>query len=259
MWKAGIKRSEQLAAQSMAAREILTFYNSLLGAQLEIYEFLRGRRGWLPCGKLELDLTQLRAIMPRLLMIVEINGPELLATEAGHLLRASESEIDRLLLDYWHDPSENQFFAKAYLQPYARWLVESGAKPVDRGVELVANRCPYCGGKPQLSLLRSVEGSQESGVRNLLCSMCLSTWPFRRVVCVHCDEERPAKLGYFTAAEFDHVRVEACDNCKHYIKGIDLTRFGLAVPLVDEVAAAPLDLWAREQGYTKIELNLVGL
>jgi hypothetical protein len=33
----------------------------------------------------------------------------------------------------------------------------------------------------------------------------------------------------------------------------------LAIPLVDEIAAAALDLWAVEHGYTKIELNLVGL
>ena len=50
-----------------------------------------------------------------------------------------------------------------------------------------------------------------------------------------------------------------CATCKHYIKGVDLTRLGLAVPLVDEIAAAPLDVWAHEHGYTKIELNLVGL
>jgi len=55
------------------------------------------------------------------------------------------------------------------------------------------------------------------------------------------------------------VRIEACDSCHHYIKGIDLTRLGLAVPLVDEIYAAPLDLWAREHGYQKIELNLVGI
>ena len=67
------------------------------------------------------------------------------------------------------------------------------------------------------------------------------------------------RSAYFHTPQYDHVRVEACDSCKHYIKGIDLTRLGLAVPLVDEVAAAPLDLWARERGYTKIELNLVGL
>ena len=33
----------------------------------------------------------------------------------------------------------------------------------------------------------------------------------------------------------------------------------LAVPLIDEVAAAPLDLWIRERGYTKIEVNLLGV
>ena len=78
-------------------------------------------------------------------------------------------------------------------------------------------------------------------------------------MCAYCCEERPAKLGYFHSPELDHIRVEACDTCKRYVKGIDLTRFGLAVPLVDEVASAPLDLWAQEHGYTKIEMNLVGL
>jgi formate dehydrogenase maturation protein FdhE len=55
------------------------------------------------------------------------------------------------------------------------------------------------------------------------------------------------------------VRIEACDTCKHYLKGVDLTRLGFAVPIVDEIDAASLDLWAREHGYKKIELNLVGI
>jgi FdhE protein len=93
----------------------------------------------------------------------------------------------------------------------------------------------------------------------LICATCLSSWEFRRVVCANCGEERPAKLGYFHTPEFDHVRIEACDTCKHYLKGVDLTRLGFAVPLVDEIAAAPLDVWARAHGYTKIELNLIGL
>src|SRR2546426_207064 len=90
---------------------------------------------------------------------------------------------------------------------------------------------------------------------DLICATCLSSWQFRRVVCVNCGEERPAKLGYFHTPEYDHIRIEACDTCKHYIKGVDLTRLGFAVPLVDEVAAAPLDVWARAHGYAKIELN----
>jgi len=79
------------------------------------------------------------------------------------------------------------------------------------------------------------------------------------VVCASCGEERPFKLAYFQSDQFDHVRIEACESCKQYIKGIDQTRFGLAVPLIDDVASAALDLWATEKGYAKIELNLVGL
>jgi FdhE protein len=92
-----------------------------------------------------------------------------------------------------------------------------------------------------------------------LCATCLTTWPFRRVLCAYCGQEDEHKLGYFHSPQYDHLRVDACDTCRHYLKTIDLTRLGVAVPLVDEVAGAALDLWAREQGYEKIELNLVGL
>jgi formate dehydrogenase maturation protein FdhE len=54
------------------------------------------------------------------------------------------------------------------------------------------------------------------------------------------------------------VRVEACDTCHYYLKSIDLTVDGLAIPLVDEVATVPLDLWAGEHGYKKAEANLMG-
>ena len=62
--------------------------------------------------------------------------------------------------------------------------------------------------------------------------------------------------GQLTGRSFD---VPACDTCRRYLKSIDLTRLGTAVPIVDEVAGASLDLWALQHGYEKIELNLVGL
>jgi formate dehydrogenase maturation protein FdhE len=40
---------------------------------------------------------------------------------------------------------------------------------------------------------------------------------------------------------------------------VDLTKNGLAVPLIDELASVPLNLWARENGYTKLQLNLLGM
>jgi len=55
------------------------------------------------------------------------------------------------------------------------------------------------------------------------------------------------------------VRVEACESCHTYIKAIDLTKNGLAVPVIDEVAALSLDVWAQQQGYSKLQPNLFGL
>ena len=257
-WDALIQRAEHLAAKSEATKELLTFYAKLLRAQKEIYESLRSRKGWLPTGVLEDDLPVVRVLVPDLLRVVEAHGPAALIEDARALLRAGD-EIDGMLLEQWRSPSDVQFFAKAFLQPYARWLAESGGRPLDRVFERHESRCPFCGGHPQVSFLQAKEVSAESGNRDLICATCLTAWPFRRVVCAYCCEERPAKLGYFHSPEFDHIRVEACDTCNRYIKGVDLTRLGFAVPLVDEVASAPLDLWAQEHGYTKIELNLIGL
>jgi FdhE protein len=258
-WDMLIARAEQLAAKSEGAKELLNFYAHLLRAQKEIYESLRSRKNWLPTGMLEDDVHVLRGMLPELLHVASRNGTPALIETAEELSRASDDEIDAMLLTQWRAPSDIQFFGKALLQPYGRWLAESGGRPIDRIFERHESRCPFCGGVPQVSFFHITEPSSESGNRSLICSTCLTVWRFRRVVCAHCGEERPTKLGYFHSPEFNHVRIEACDSCKRYIKGIDLTVYGLAVPLVDEVAAAPLDLWAHEHGYARIERNLVGL
>ena len=58
-------------------------------------------------------------------------------------------------------------------------------------------------------------------------------------------------------AVFPHVRIEACDSCKRYLLNVDLLADPAAVPLVDEISALPLDLYAREKGFTKITPNLM--
>jgi len=257
-WDTRVKRAEELAHESGPTKEILTFYAKLLQSQKEVDEFLRSRRGWLPSGSLVEDLPVVRECSSIVLRTVEGNGPPPLADEARSLLSAAGS-VDELLLAYWQSPSDTQFFAKAILQPYMRWLAESGGHPFDRGFEGIEWRCPFCSGLPQVSFLKIKEATSESGNRDLVCATCTVNWSFRRVACAYCGEERPTKLGYFHTPEYDHIRIEACDTCKHYIKGVDLTRLGFAIPLVDEVAAAALDIWAHEHGYRKIELNLVGL
>ncbi len=258
-WNKQIERADFLAGELSGSKELLTFYGQLLRAQKEIYESLRSRKNWLPSGDLERDLPVVQSLTNGLVERVAQHGPTSLAEEAQELLASEPDVMAQELLDHWRNPSDTQFFAKSILQPYTRWLAETATAPTGRELAGGERTCPFCGGKPQVSFLQNKESNVESGNRDLLCANCLCSWEFRRVVCANCGEERPAKLGYFHSPEFDHIRIEACDSCKHYIKGIDLTRLGHAVPLVDEIYAAPLDLWAREHGYQKIELNLVGL
>lgn len=256
-WEKQIGRATELAATIAGAGELLRFYQHLLAAQAQIYQYCATQMPPLS-GKLDQDLPLLHPPFASIVWAVKTAGPPPLVEQAEILKNASSGDVDRMLLNYWNDPSDTDFFAKAFLQPYGQFissvhgLTQSNAASSER-------RCPFCGGKPQLSVLQNKEAGAESGNRDLMCAKCLSIWPFRRLVCAHCGEENPSKLAYFQTPTHDHVRVEACDICKHYLKGVDLTRLGTAQPLVDEVAAAPLDLWATEHGYTKIELNLVGL
>ena len=254
-WSQRVARARQLAQGDGPSAALLSSYADLLALQHASFESLKECGP--PSGSLERDLPAVREQVPPLLHAIAEKGPERLAMEATALLEDGGA-LDRLLLAYWHTPSDQNFFGKAALQPYASWLAESGVDPLDRAMTRADNRCPFCSGRPQLSILVAASES-DGGGRQLLCATCLTVWPFRRVVCVYCGEEDERKTGYFHTPAFDHLRLDACESCKHYLKTVDLTKLGLAVPLVDEVAGAPLDLWARERGYEKIELNLLGL
>ena len=143
--------------------------------------------------------------------------------------------------------------ALAFLQPYAE-LLRSRAKLTPR--EHTYALCPFCNRKPGFGVLRQMG---DGAARSLVCPFCLAEWEFRRLVCPGCGEEDDRKLPVFTASEFDYIRVECCDACKTYVKTVDLTKNGRAEPLVDELASAPLDLWARGQGYAKLQNNLLGM
>ena len=256
-WETRAARARTLAARDTGAASLLSFYAGLLTAQGAIHRALRAT-SIQASPSLEQNLRHVRPHAAPLFEAVAHRAPQPLADEARLLAAADAGAIDAMLLAQWRTPDDRQFFAKAILQAYGQWMAEQGVAPDDRPSARADNRCPFCGGTPQLSILHEASDLQGGG-RLLLCASCLTTWPFRRVVCAWCGEEEDQKLGYFHAPELDHLRVDGCDTCRRYIKSVDLTKLGLAVPLVDEVAGAPLDLWARDRGYEKIELNLVGL
>ena len=255
-WRRRITRAERLAADNRAAAPLLTFYGRVLSWQADLSDRISGPSRQLS-GALERDIALLAPAVPDLISLVEKEGPPLLSAAAARF-RDSAAAIDEALLSWWHRPSDRDFFSKAILQPYAAALASAQIAPSGRGLIQAGSSCPFCGGAPQLSIL-SAASSADGGGRQLQCATCFTVWPFRRVLCAQCGEEDEHRLGYYHSPAFDHLRVDACDTCRHYLKTVDLTRLGIAVPVVDEVAGAPLDLWAHEHDYQKIELNLVGL
>jgi len=256
-WRKRIGRAEALTVQYPFAAELLGFYVRLAGCQ----ESLSLGLDRVPAGgfadPLEADLL-LDGSEPFLLM-AEKYGPSRLADVARRLLSTEiESGWADLLNAIWsateHMPSEPEdLLARAFLQPLAERVRLH--QPAPRGG--TDNRlCPFCQRKPGAGVLRPLG---DGALRSLLCSFCFAEWNFRRIACPNCGEENNKKLPVYTASEFPHVRVECCDSCKTYIKSVDLSKSGHADPVVDEIASAPLDLWAHERAYAKLHLNLLGL
>ena len=255
-WEKRIRRARELSAQYPAAAEVLSFYAEIAGFQREIFEAAAAENlhadPMRPLGE-QLVASAVTNRFPAFVELVEKKGPAGLA-KAARELRQQGPDQWRAVLDSPPDEDETQrFFARACLQPVAEYLA------FDSKVQFAGysgSLCPVCNGKPQLGVLRP-EG--DGGKRSLVCSRCSTEWDFRRILCPNCAEEDHGKLPRFSAEDFPHVRVEACETCKRYLKSVDLTINGLAIPLVDEIAAASLDLWAAERAYQKIELNLMGL
>ena len=132
-----------------------------------------------------------------------------------------------------------------------------GTTPPQSG--MVMYECPACGGLPQLSYFAVSGEALVSGPRYLVCSRCANNWVFSRMTCASCGEATGTKLPIYQEQErFPHVRVDGCQTCRKYLLTFDIRRETRAVPVVDEIAALPLDLFARDQGLTKITPNLMG-
>lgn len=149
------------------------------------------------------------------------------------------------------------FVVEAVLQPFAEAIAHERQGLADLTSEAGAGRaprCPICSERPVLGVLRE-EG--HGARRALLCARCLTEWAYLRVMCPACGEQRFDALPVYTADLFAHVRLDACESCRTYLKTIDLTKDGHAVPVVDDVASVPLDLWARERGYRRLRPGLL--
>jgi FdhE protein len=82
---------------------------------------------------------------------------------------------------------------------------------------------------------------------------------FQRILCPSCFEADPARLPSFSSDRHVNVRVEACETCRRYVKSLDLSLDARPIPEVDDLLSISLDLWAAEQGFTRLEPGLAGI
>ncbi len=259
-WQRRIQRAQELAGQRPFAAEILRFYIHVARFQESLHRqlslVLQSPPTFFDRELSQAELSELSPGFESFLSLAETHGPRQLSELSRDLHARGPSFWAELLNAAWtaHGASEAEgLLALAVLQPWAE-LLRDRATPRPPLHTLAV--CSFCHRKPCVGVLRPMG---DGAARSLVCSFCLNEWEFRRIVCPACGEENDQKLPVFTASDFDHIRVECCDACKTYIKTVDLTQDGHGEPVVDELASAPLDLWARDRGYAKLQNNLLGM
>jgi FdhE protein len=250
-WDDRIARARSLASSPSPASAILAFYADLATFQRNLARSIAPD---------QLNAPDLFAVVePAMLAIrgflewLQLHGPAALGQIATEDLDWKPLIAQRLSDERIDEEGATAFVVEAILQPFIEqrrvWL-----KPDPMYVGANDARCPACGSLPVAAALRE-EG--HGGRRSLVCSLCFAEWDYVRIQCPACKENRFDALPVYSSNVPENARIDACDTCRTYIKTIDLTRDGLAVPVVDDLATLPLDLWARERGYRRLYPNLL--
>ena len=266
-FEARIRRAKDLASRYPFASEALRFYERLAGRQQVLYTDFEANGGMekaiRPAGWFR-EKPKLPMLLPgfsSFLSCIDEIAPAPLAHSASELRSAGMNRWQEALWEFSQGVPDScarlttaeALICRAFLQPYAEYLADHTEGPA---IHATPHLCSICSSEPQVGVLRQ-EG--DGAKRSLICALCSTEWEYRRIGCPSCGEEKAQNLPVYVAEQFPHVRVEACDTCHHYLKTIDLTKDGNAVPVVDELTAIPLSLWAEENGYSKLITNLLGI
>jgi FdhE protein len=270
-WAARRLRADKLRAEYAFAAEVLTLYLALLPVQEDAWNAVRESS---PAPEEVARWTAAR-VLPAVAEATVEAGPALLRDAVPS--RLAEGAGDDALAGW---------LAAADLDPVDRYLARASLAPVlealgDRAGAACTNTadgaavCPCCGGSPQLSCVASSGESLVTGPRSLLCARCGSSWSHTRSACPACGEADEGQLVVYTERWhgpvspsgngdggtpplFPHLRIAGCTTCHRYLIEVDMEQDARAVPEVDELAALPLDLYAADQGLTKVTPNLMG-
>lgn len=243
-----------LLAESSITAEALQFAAGLYRAQAEVATALAGRT---LTGSLAEDLGAFHAQLDVIVRYAGEMGPPGLRAEVD----AYRTQGAERLIDWWRGSraGRTDYLARALLRPYAETLVATGVTPEPPAARTPsAAACPRCGGPAWIAWRQS--GSGDEAARRLVgCGICGSERELGRIACAACGQTEPTKLAVFHTERHPAVRIEACDVCQRYVKSIDLTVDGRAIPEVDDLCSLSLDLWATDQHYERLEPSLAGV
>jgi Protein involved in formate dehydrogenase formation len=283
-WAASRRRAEALRDRHEHAAQVLHLYLALLPIWEESWAACAGGSQIAKHAGVSRDLPTpsgadvagwaAEEVLPKVVAATAEAGPRPLV-ESLMAAPVDDTVAAEQLMSAWLRGEDlvpvERFLARASLRgPLAAVDVGAAcaADPAPRG-DL---RCPRCGGRPQLSFRADTGSNLVNGSRQLQCARCGHDWAFSGSTCASCGESRGGKRTVYAEqrdgpqvgraddgdARFPHLRIEACDTCRHYLIDVDLGHDPRAVPEVDELAALPLDLYATEQGLTKTTPNVMG-
>jgi FdhE protein len=255
-----VRRARHLANVISEASELLTFYAGLTTLQQSLVGPHAGAQPAVATLQAGVDRDAVVTAIPRVLDWLRRDAPPDLAAAAERLQASTSGEwrawLDAVLAGARDVDPHHAFVVEAALQPFAERLAAAFAAEKRASDEVRPQRCPLCGQPPGVATLRE---AGHGARRALVCGRCQIEWPFTRIGCPSCGETEFDRLPVFSADSMTAARVDACDACRGYIKSIDLTRDGHAVPAVDDLATVALDLWAQEQGYQRLRPHLLRL
>ena len=262
-WPMRRERAAELAERFPHAAEMLRLYQALTVVQETALEKIpspldeEGQGG----GSRNVAGFAVDHVLPGIIDVTVEHGPRALRDGVVRVFCSADLvNLVQRWLDNQPLTAFETYLGRASASPVLETLTTYPSPPSgeDRGGRS-STRCPNCGGLPQLSYFAVSGEALVSGPRYLVCSRCATNWVFSRMTCAGCGESTGPKLPIFQEQDrFPHVRVDGCKTCRKYLLTFDLQRDTRAVPIVDEIAALPLDLYARDQGLTKITPNLMG-
>ena len=248
------ERARELGARFDFAQQPLALYLAVVDAQERAFDRARADRP----SRDDLAAYVVRTALPGVMEAAVAAGTETL--REATLLRFHEADLDGLI-EAWLDGDElsgtDTFLARASTEAVLEALPDLAAGL--RRSDASERSCPTCGGLPQVAVFPETGEALLTGQRTLVCSRCSGEWTLSRMTCASCGETSGAKMPILSDVDlFPHLRIDACEICRRYLITVDQRKDPHAVPIVDELAALPLDLVAAERGYTKIARNLMG-